>query len=40
MISCSYHNLARTTAVGKKILIADGTILGVVKKIEGGVVTV
>lgn len=39
-IACSYHNLARTTAVGKKILIADGTVIGTVKAIQSGIVTI
>ena len=32
--------MARTTGIGKKILIADGTVIGLVKSITGGIVTV
>jgi len=39
-IACSYANLPHTTAVGKKILMADGVISTTVQSINGGVVTV
>jgi pyruvate kinase len=39
-IACSYAHLAQTTAVGKKILMADGVISGTVQSINGGIVTI
>jgi hypothetical protein len=32
-IACSYYNLPNATEVGRKILIADGTVQGIVKSI-------
>ena len=32
--------MARTTTVGKKILIADGSVIGLVKSIQSGIVTI
>lgn len=39
-IACSYANLHHTTAVGKKVLIADGVIGGTVQEIKNGIVTI
>lgn len=39
-IACSYYNLPNATEVGRKILIADGTVVGIVKSIDKGIVTI
>ncbi len=39
-IACSYANLPHATKVGKRILIADGAVVGTVRAIEGNVVTI
>lgn len=39
-IACSYAELPRSTEPGKKILIADGGVSSIVRKIEGNIVTV
>lgn len=39
-IACSYADLPKSVEVGNKILIADGGISALVKKIEGDLVTV